>query len=90
LICLDNIHETRWRQQRRVESDPLTIWTKGSVADLDLLNLDRSDPGLDHAFWPMAMPDQLVPAVSQLKVLHRGQKGRNLSFDGLPQQLAGS
>ena len=45
------------------------------VADLDPLDLDRPDPGLDHAFRPMAMPDQAVPAIGQLQVLP-GRPGR--------------
>ena len=78
------------RQQGRAEPDPLGCRTGSPVTDLDPLELDRPDPGLDHAFRPMAMPDQPVPAIGQLQVLPGGQEGRHLGFDGLLQQLAGS
>jgi hypothetical protein len=71
-----------------LEPDPLASRAGSSVADLDPLNLDRLNPGLDHAFRPVTMPDQPVSAIGQLQVLPGGQKGRHLSFDGLFQQLA--
>ena len=78
------------RQQRRAEPDPLGCRAGSPVADLDPLDLDRPDPGLDHAFRPMAMPDQAVPAIGQLQVLPRRQEGFHLGLDGLFEQPARS
>jgi hypothetical protein len=76
------------RQQRRTEPDPLGCRARSPIADPDPLNLDRPDPGLDHALRSMTMPDQPVPAISQLQVFTGGQESYNLSFNGLLQQLA--
>jgi hypothetical protein len=54
------------------------------------LHRDRPDPGLNLAFWPMAMPNQTVTPVRQLHALHRGEECLNLGLDGLSQQSAGA
>ena len=78
------------RQQRRGEPDPLGCRAGSPIANLDPLELDRPNPGLDHAFRPMTMPDQPVPAVGQLQLLPGGQKGFHLGLDGLFEQPARS
>src|SRR3954469_25355479 len=72
------------------EPDALGCRVGSPVADLEPLDLDWPDPGLDHAFRPMTMPDQAVPAVGQLQVLLRRQESFHLGLNGLFEQPARS
>ena len=45
------------------------------------VSLDSTDPRLDRAFGTMTVPDNTVPPISKLKVLHGGEKRLRFQLD---------
>jgi hypothetical protein len=54
-----------------------------SRSSLHAPDLDRSDPGLDRALGPVAVPHHAVAAVGELAVGKVSEKGFRFGLDGL-------
>jgi len=76
------------RQDRRSEPDPLAVAGSPAIPNLHPGNLDGTDPRLDRAFGTMTVPDNTVPPISKLEVLHGGEKRLRFQLDRLREQLS--
>ena len=76
------------RQDRRGETDPLAVAGSPAIPNLHPGNLDSTDPRLDRAFGTMTVPDNTVPTISKLEVLHGGEKRLRFQLDRLREQLS--
>src|ERR1700693_3996172 len=76
------------RQDRRGEPHPLAVAGSPAIPNLHPGNLDSTDPRLDRAFGTMTVPDNTVPPISKLEVLHGSEKRLRFQLDRLREKLS--
>src|ERR1700704_1328091 len=75
------------RQDRRREANPLAAAGRSAIPNLHPLDLDGTNPRLDHPCRTVTVPDNTVATVGQLQVLHGVEKRLGLDLDSPRQQL---
>jgi hypothetical protein len=75
-------------QDRRGEPDPLAVAGSSAIPNLHPGDLDSTDPRLDREFGTMTVPNNTVPSISKLEVLHGGEERLSFQLDSLPEQLS--